>query len=155
MAQHYGDTVSELERVIAEDPELRWRYEAEGIKLDLALALDGLRRERGWSQSRLAKLSGTTQPMLSRFFGGEDSRSPTIETLVKIADALGKRLRFELVDREAAPRPWVRAVAAERPELAWSGGTSSGRQGSAAVGSPSWHRPDRLPSVANPEAELH
>jgi transcriptional regulator with XRE-family HTH domain len=54
-----------------------------------------LRRQRGWSQERLADLSG-----LHRAYVGtleRAAKSPTVDTLAKIASALGITIR-ELID---------------------------------------------------------
>lgn len=125
--EHYVDFLESTRRRIEEDPRLRWEFEAERLKLVIASTLNKLREAEGLSQAELAKKSGTTQPMLSRFFSGEDDRSPTIETLVKIADAFGKVLHIQLVDRHPAqsmtwsrPEPRHESLASS-----WSGNTGT------------------------------
>ena len=54
------------------------------------------REERQLTQKDLARLSGLTQSNVSNIENG--SNRPTIPTLKKIADALGKRLIVELTD---------------------------------------------------------
>lgn len=128
--EHYVDFLESTRRRIEEDPRLRWEFEAERLKLVIASTLNKLRESEGMSQAELAKKSGTTQPMLSRFFSGEDDRSPTIETLVKIADAVGKVLDIRLVDRH--PVQLAQSMTWTRPEprhdslsLSWSGNTGT------------------------------
>ena len=50
-----------------------------------------------WSQHDLAKRSGLQQPALCRIEGGH-VKSPTIETVVRLADALGVEVT-ELFER--------------------------------------------------------
>ena len=54
------------------------------------------REEAHLTQKDLAKLSGLTQSNISNIESG--SNRPTIATLKKIADALGKRLIVDLAD---------------------------------------------------------
>lgn len=86
---------------LSEDAELRWEFEAERQRIAVALSLQQLQQDAGLGQAEMARLSGTTQPMLSRFFSCEDDRSPNIETLVKLADAVQKRLSIQFVDLDA------------------------------------------------------
>ena len=50
------------------------------------------------TQNQLAKKSGVSQSNISKIEGG--NYQPSIATLKKIADALGKRLVIDFVDRE-------------------------------------------------------
>ena len=54
------------------------------------------REEAKITQKELAKLSGLTQSNISNIENGNNK--PTIATIKKIADALGKRLIVELAD---------------------------------------------------------
>ena len=56
------------------------------------------RKERGLSQADLAELVGTTQSAIARLESG--GRPPRIDTLLRIANALGADLHIELLDRE-------------------------------------------------------
>lgn len=56
------------------------------------------RHELGMSQQQLAALTGTTQPAIARLEKG--GRPPRIDTLLRIADALGCDLTVELVPRQ-------------------------------------------------------
>lgn len=114
MAKHYTSNAERLQKRLAENPEVRWAFKEEQLRIRLVIAFDALRAEKGLTQVELSKLSDTTQPMLSRLFSGLDTRSPTLETLVKIADALGKEISIELVDRMPATAfDWEAAAAAE------------------------------------------
>ena len=56
------------------------------------------RRERGISQAQLAELCGTTQSAIARLESG--GRPPRIDTLLRIANALGCDLTVELRPRD-------------------------------------------------------
>lgn len=109
----------ELERWLVDDPEFRWEYEAERLKLDFAAEVDSLRRRQGLTQGQLAERCETSQPAISRFFNGEDERSPTLMTLIKLADAVGKRIGLVLADWSESIRDWGEEI--ESPaDLQWS-----------------------------------
>ena len=59
------------------------------------------RHELGLSQVQLAELCGTTQSAIARLERG--GRPPRIDTLLKLAGALGCELYVELRAREAVP----------------------------------------------------
>ena len=55
------------------------------------------RRDLGLSQLELARLTGTTQSAIARLESGK--RPPRIDTLLRIAEALGAKLVVELRPR--------------------------------------------------------
>ncbi len=75
--------------------EFRKAFEEEEIYANMAITIARLREQKGWSQNELAHMVGTTQQTISRI---EDPRnnSITLNTLVKIARALGKRLQIKI-----------------------------------------------------------
>lgn len=95
-----------IDRWLVEDSEFRWEYEAERLKLGFAAEVDSLRQELGLTQQELAERCETSQPTISRFFSGEDERSPTLMTLIKMADAVGKRIGLILEDWSVSIRDW-------------------------------------------------
>lgn len=54
--------------------------------------LHELRRARGWSQPELAKMVGTSGPVIGRYERGEVT--PSVDAARKIADALGATLDY-------------------------------------------------------------
>lgn len=70
--------------------------------LDLAGRLKKLRRDRGWSQQKLAEEAGVSYMVITRIEQGI-SKEPTIISMVSLADALGVTLD-ELVGRKV-PEP--------------------------------------------------
>ena len=78
-----------------QDIEYRRAYGSATIKYDLALTLEGARREAGLSQQQIAKLCGVSQPYIARLERGE--ANPTIGNIGGLlAVAYGLRLQFRL-----------------------------------------------------------
>ena len=71
--------------------------------LELGERIRGLREARGISQKELGRRIGSTQPAIARLEAGRVS--PTLETLDRVAAALGVELvvGFEDVQRHQAP----------------------------------------------------
>ena len=80
-----------------------------------------LRQQRGWSLDVCAKRAGTSAPALHRYENGWDRFG--LDTLRKIAAALGARLELNLVPcprpAEAGGRLSVRALARKLSPLFW------------------------------------
>jgi len=75
-------------------------YQAARLAYELGRAVRSLRELRGWSQSRLGKAAGMTQPAVARFEAG--GTVPTLPVLERLADALGAELVVRLDPREPA-----------------------------------------------------
>ena len=71
------------------DPEFKKEFENETTKLESASALTKVRKESGLSQRDLATVSDVPQSTIARIESGANT---SIDTLTKIANALGKRL---------------------------------------------------------------
>ena len=71
------------------DPEFKKEFENETTKLECAIALTKVRKESGLSQRDLATVSDVPQSTIARIESGANT---SIDTLTKIANALGKRL---------------------------------------------------------------
>lgn len=54
----------------------------------LTLRIKELRERRGWSQAELARRAGVAQPIVNRLERGK-TRTPSLDNLEKLADALG------------------------------------------------------------------
>lgn len=78
------------------DPEVRAAYEREGVFVELAVQIAQLRERHGWTQRELARRLHTTQQTISRL-ESTDNTSLSVNTLEKLAKALGKRLQVRLV----------------------------------------------------------
>jgi transcriptional regulator with XRE-family HTH domain len=71
--------------------------------VDLAFHLKRLRKDRAWTQQKLAEKAGMSYVIITKIEQGV-SKEPTILTMIKLADALGVPLD-ELVGRTAPRRP--------------------------------------------------
>jgi DNA-binding phage protein len=98
--------VNEARRLIAdEEPEIRGKtreykqaYEAGRATLQEAVMLLKAERERmGLSLAEVAERTGIERPNLSRLENEAES-NPTVATLTRYANALGKRLLIALAD---------------------------------------------------------
>jgi antitoxin HicB len=69
---------------------------ANAIKRVLARQIEQLMRERGLSKTALAKAMGTSRPALDRLLDPSNT-SVTLHTLQRAAEAVGRRLKLELV----------------------------------------------------------
>lgn len=65
------------------------------LRSDLMIQLSELIRHQGWTQAEAASRCGLTQPRINELVRGRIDRF-SIDALVKIAAALGQRLRIEL-----------------------------------------------------------
>lgn len=72
---------------IKRDPRFAKELSQANAEVRLAVMIAKLREERGWSQRKLAEVTGIKQPQIARIEMGR--QMPTIETLWKLADALG------------------------------------------------------------------
>lgn len=71
------------------DPIFKKEFENETTKLESAIALTKARKESGLSQHELANVSDVPQSTIARIESGANT---SIDTLSKIANALGKKL---------------------------------------------------------------
>ena len=72
-----------------QDPEFKKEFENETTKLESAIALTKARRDSGLSQRDLSTISDVPQSTIARIESGSNT---SIDTLTKIANALGKKL---------------------------------------------------------------
>jgi len=89
------------EQVSEELPDLIRRHDERLVALDqlteLVHQLKAAREEKGLSLSDLTRLTGMDRSALSKLETGQ-RLNPTIETLVRYADAVGKRLVVALAN---------------------------------------------------------
>ncbi len=81
--------------LIDERPGLEEVFEGEDPVYQLRKRILELRLEKGYSQEELAKKAGTKQAVISRIENGESE--PRLETINKIAKALDKKVKIELI----------------------------------------------------------
>jgi transcriptional regulator with XRE-family HTH domain len=83
------DELIDVEDVLAEDlqdPEFKAEWDRLAAARVVAELVAETRVQKGLSQTALARLAGVSQPVIARIESGE--HSPTIETLIKLANAL-------------------------------------------------------------------
>lgn len=73
-------------------------YEDYDIYAEISAQISSIRSSAKMTQKELAKECGLTQANISNIEKGISK--PTVDSLKKIADALGKRLRIEFEERE-------------------------------------------------------
>ena len=81
-----------------QDPEFRAEWEALQPERAIVQAMIDAWQKTGLTQKQLAEKTGISQSDISKFETG--SSHPSIATLKKIADGLGRRLSILLVDSE-------------------------------------------------------
>ena len=84
------------------DTELRERFERAGVAWDIALQIASLRERRGLTQAQLAQRMGTRQSNVSRLESA-DYRAYSVQSLDKVARALGARVHISLVPLDQQP----------------------------------------------------
>jgi DNA-binding Xre family transcriptional regulator len=93
------------EQVVEELPDLIARHHERRASLDqlqeLLLQLKCAREARGLSLSDLTELTGMDRSALSKLETGQRA-NPTVDTLVRYAEAVGKRLVVTLTDAQEA-----------------------------------------------------
>lgn len=72
-----------------QDPQFKQEFENETTKLESAVALTHVRKEAGLTQRELASVSKVPQSTIARI---ETGANTSVDTLTKIANALGKKL---------------------------------------------------------------
>lgn len=78
------------------DPEFRKAFDEEEVYASLAIQIARIRQEEGLTQKEIAERLNTTQQTVSRLEDAHN-RSYSLKTLIKLADALDKRLKVEFV----------------------------------------------------------
>lgn len=82
------------------DPVRRVEVQAVREKARIVSALIVAREARGWTQAELAARTGMKQSAIARFEGA--TTAPSIETILKIALALGYRFELTGTSQEEA-----------------------------------------------------
>lgn len=83
-----------------DDPDVQ----AAMAEIDIRQDLIALREARGLTQVQLAQLIGVTQPMIAKIESQKGTRDVKLSTLVKVAAALGARVKITLEPRQAGAK---------------------------------------------------
>jgi transcriptional regulator with XRE-family HTH domain len=93
------------------DPEMRRLIEEELKALRVGVQIVKLRQQKRMSQTELAAKAGMSAPNISRI-ENSPSQNMTLETLVKLARALGREVEITFPARRPAGAPRLRAAKA-------------------------------------------
>jgi DNA-binding XRE family transcriptional regulator len=91
-------------RYIGENPEQVAAYEEELANAELARKIYDLRTKAGLTQRQLAKLVGTTAPVICRLEDA-DYEGHSLAMLRRIAAALDKRVEIRFLPAKRKPKP--------------------------------------------------
>ncbi|MBR0418031.1 MAG: helix-turn-helix transcriptional regulator [Erysipelotrichaceae bacterium] len=89
MPRYAKDTLNELMK----DPEFRKEWESMEPEFQIIKAMIDARNEKGITQKELSSITGITQGDISKLENG--TANPSIRTLQRIAEGLGKNLVIE------------------------------------------------------------
>ena len=98
-----GKSAMDWARDRASDPAHRDEIQALMTEIDVRQELIALRDAGGLTQAQLAEKLGVRQPLISKFEGG-GTKDVKLSTLVKVAAALGARVRITFERGRAAGR---------------------------------------------------
>lgn len=91
-------TNAEIEKRVMSDPETKALYERKRREIEIALLMRGTREKANISQETIAERMHTTRSAVSRLeSSGTGRHSPSLETLLKYAQALGYAVKINLV----------------------------------------------------------
>ena len=79
---------------LLKNPEIRIKYEEEKVKSEIAFMVKNTREKMGLTQAELAEKVGTSQSVIARLEGGNDTRTPSLSLLSRIARSCGAILEF-------------------------------------------------------------
>lgn len=102
MTRDFTSLASALKKEWSDDGERAYTEASEAYAREIAsrrevgLAVASLREELGITQIALARISSVHQSEISRIERGRGN--PTVDTLNRLAQAMGRRLTFEPVD---------------------------------------------------------
>lgn len=86
---------SDAKKDLLQNPELVEELEKNELEYQLISEFIQARIDKKMTQTDLAKLTGTKQSNISRFESG--NYNPSLEFLEKVAAALGKKLKIDLI----------------------------------------------------------
>jgi predicted XRE-type DNA-binding protein len=124
MSKAKTDTFASVWDAIADTAQERANLR---VRSDLMSKLAAIVEENGWTQTEAATRCGLTQPRINDLLRGRLSRF-SLDALVNIAAALGKRVHVELVAAARAGRGTRKPAASMRQPLRQRGAARRNRQ---------------------------
>ena len=107
MARAGTQPLAEWHEEYLADPENRAQWYAGALAHALTLAIVRYRNEHGLTQTALGKRIGMPQAQISRIEAG--GHTPSLDTLLRLADALGLEIDLSIRPRSEDRRPAPRA----------------------------------------------
>jgi len=95
MGKNFRETLNEE----LKNPEFKKEYDELRPEFDIIKAMLESRDEASLTQKQLADITGISQADISRIENGNSN--PSLSTLKKLADGLGKRLKIEFVSADS------------------------------------------------------
>ncbi len=95
MGKNFRETLNEE----LKNPEFKKEYDELRPEFDIIKAMLESRDEASLTQKQLADITGISQADISRIENGNSN--PSLSTLKKLADGLGKRLKIEFVPTDS------------------------------------------------------
>src|SRR5437763_16096673 len=89
------DGIKILERMVGRDRKMRELVARADVNAEIAQLVYAVRRRSGLTQQQLARLVGTSQPVIARLEDA-DYRGHSLSMLQRIAAALNRRLELRL-----------------------------------------------------------
>lgn len=82
----------------ADDKEFARHFQYQEFLNNVSQKIYDLRKKAGLTQSQLAELINTKQPVIARLESGDDTKMPSLNTLYRVAEAVGAHINinFEL-----------------------------------------------------------
>ena len=90
-----GVAFEEIKSELMQDNDFKEEYEKLQARYDIINQIIQARKEQKMTQEELAKKIGTQKSNISRLESG--NYNPTIELLSKVAEALGKELKIQII----------------------------------------------------------
>ncbi len=81
-------------QMLLKNPQVRFYYEEERAKSEIAVAIRAARQHAHMTQAKLAEKVGTTQSVIARLESGTDKRNASLPFLARIATACGGNLEI-------------------------------------------------------------
>jgi DNA-binding XRE family transcriptional regulator len=87
-----GSTYEEAKRELLENAAFRQEWEAREAAVEFGRLARQMRTEAGLSQAQLAKELNVTQPLIARLESSHPERTPTLDTMARLARACRRRM---------------------------------------------------------------
>jgi ribosome-binding protein aMBF1 (putative translation factor) len=104
MIKHTKEFHNKIKKKVFSNPEALAEYKAFALQLDLSEKMKDARKSAKLTQEQVANKMGSKKTVVSRLERSNitKSHSPSVNTLSKFAEAVGKEVKIEFVNRSHA-----------------------------------------------------